>query len=68
MGALTRFERTPAPTSTDYVEPEKMPSAGEDVERAGAGPRQLGSVHPHHHHHHDIAAEKAVRPVALHLK
>ena len=59
MGLLSRSERDPPPTTTDYVEDEKRVSAEADVEKAAAGVEL--EAHREVHHHDSVAEARVVR-------
>ena len=57
MGFLSKFQRDPPPTTTDYVKDEKGMNAEDDIEKKAAGTEL---ENPRESHHHDPAAEARV--------
>ena len=60
MGLLSRFEREPPATTTDYVE-EVVPSPPLDVEKARGETQDEGNPAGHHHHFDPEAEKRVVR-------
>ncbi|MCJ1399258.1 hypothetical protein MMC11_002460 [Xylographa trunciseda] len=60
MGLLSKFERDPPATTTDYVD-EAVPSPPVDVEKARGEVQEEGSALAHHHHVDPEAEKRVVR-------
>ena len=60
MGLLSKFERQPPATTTDYVE-EAVASSPVDVEKAHVEMQDEGNAVVHHHHIDPEAEKRVVR-------